>query len=87
MAYEPEIIIDRDHLVVISRGEFDIDGGGRRSADLIREARASGLSWILADNRQLARPLADPLNAIGLDAATFSDTDAVSEWLGVSHGS
>jgi hypothetical protein len=128
MTYEPEIIFKRDHLLVVSRGEFDLDAGSRLFSDLLREARATGLSRILVDNRLLAsplaatekavlgvslegayldylsqggpslrvaflvlenwlfpyRPLADHLNSIGLEAETFSDPEAMNEWLGVS---
>ena len=128
MAYEPEISAKRDHLLVISHGEFDLAGGRRLFAELLREAHATGLSRILIDNRLLAKPLAatekallglslegpyldyldrggpplraaflvldgwlmpfrplvDQLNAVGLEAQTFSDVAAMSEWLAIS---
>ena len=58
MSFEAEILSKPDHLLVVPRGEFDLDGGRRFFSDLLREARATGHSRILVDNRQLARPLA-----------------------------
>lgn len=128
MAYEPEIVAKPDHLLVLSHGEFDVEGGSRLFGDLLVAVRETGLSRIVVDNHGLERrvaatekallgfsvegpylnhlaaggppirmaflvpqnwllpfrPLADHLNSIGLDTETFSDPDAMSEWLGVS---
>lgn len=58
MVYEPEIIAESDRLVVLSRGELDIEGGTRLFDELIRRAGETGLSRILIDNRELGKPLA-----------------------------
>jgi hypothetical protein len=58
MLYHAEISARPDHLLIVSRGEFDVERGRALFTELIVRAKATDLVRIVADNRQLERPLA-----------------------------
>jgi hypothetical protein len=58
MSFEAEITPLQDHLLVVSRGSFDVEYARAVFADVVRRADEAGLDRILVDNRRLERPLA-----------------------------